>query len=123
MAATPIPTPRKLGPSGRALWREISTEYELRADELRLLEDAAREADIIAKLEEGRETADLIVKGSMGQSIIHPVYSELRQHRATLATLLTKLKLADGDSATGAGRTRSTTAREAAASRWSRRGA
>jgi hypothetical protein len=115
-----IPTPSGLGPSGELLWRDISGKYGLRADELRVLEDAAREADLISTLDAGMAGQDLLVRGSQGQMVINPLISELRQHRSTLASLLRQLKLPDESVSAEA---RSTAARAAANARWSRRGA
>lgn len=116
------PTPRNLGEAGAELWRQIATDgnYELRPDELRVLEDACREADLIDAIE-AQLSADIAagcftVKGSMGQPVVNPLISEQRQHRSTLAGLLGKLKLPDEDSDVSA--PRSTQARSAAQSRW-----
>jgi hypothetical protein len=113
--------PAGLAAAGKKLWREIADSYDLRADELRVLEDAAREADLVSVLDAGMKGASLLVRGSQGQEVINPLISELRQHRSTLASLLRQLKLPD-DSADAAGE-RSTSARAAANARWSRRGA
>jgi uncharacterized protein YejL (UPF0352 family) len=113
-------TPTGLGRDGLDLWNKITADNVLRPDEERVLEDAAREADIIALMEKERAKASfrLIVKGSMGQDVINPLISELRQHRSTLASLLKALKLTDDSP-----EARSTAARAAANARWSRRGA
>ena len=116
--------PAKLGPKGRALWKSIAEapeEYTLRADELRLLEDAAREADLIERLEDAQRDEPLTAKGSMGQTVASPFVSELRQHRSTLASLMKQLQLPN----TGAGaqqkRARvSETNRANARARWDR---
>lgn len=101
----------------------MTDKYDLRADELRILEDACREADLIDGLEAGmRESiadGDLMVKGSMGQVVINPLISELRQHRATLTTLLRGLKLPDEGAGTGADGSQQ---RAAAQARWVKRG-
>jgi hypothetical protein len=115
-----IAMPSGLGESGRRLWSEISGKYGLRADEARVLEDAAREADLIATLDAGMAGQSLLVRGSQGQDVINPLISELRQHRATLAALLRQLKLPDEAADAAA---RSNSARAAANARWSRRGA
>lgn len=112
--------PSGLGNAGKRLWQSIAAKYELRADELRVLEDAAREADLVETLNAGMTGAPLLVKGSQGQDVINPLISELRQHRATLAALLRQLKLPDDSASSEA---RSTSARAAANARWSRRGA
>lgn len=115
-----IPKPlRPLGEDGRALWDSIIPAYELRPDEVRILQDACCEADIIARLEEELVGAELMVKGSQGQLVASPLVSELRQHRATLAGLLVKLKIPD--SPAGAARKRavvSAQAVKAARARW-----
>lgn len=112
--------PTDLGDAGRRLWDQISGTYKLRADELRVLEDAAHEADLIATLNGGLVDAPLLVRGSQGQEVINPLISELRQHRATLASLLRQLKLPDEAAPQ---QSRSSQAREAVNARWSRRGA
>ncbi|WP_040520520.1 hypothetical protein [Gordonia malaquae] len=112
--------PTKLGPKGRKLWNSIAGKYVLRADEMRTLEDACREADLIEKMEKEHLTAALIVKGSQGQPVINPLVSELRQHRATLGALLKSLKLPDEVEAAAA-EGRSTAARNAANARWGKR--
>lgn len=108
------PTPRYLKAAGKRLWLETVEKYELRQDELETLRAACAEADLIARMEKELETEPLTVKGSMGQLVPHPLVSELRQHRATMAGLLRGLKLPDDESA-GAGANQQ---RDAAQSRW-----
>jgi hypothetical protein len=62
--------------------------YTLRPDELRNLEDACREADLVDTLSAGLVGADLTVKGSMGPSVANPLFAEVRQHRSTFASLM-----------------------------------
>jgi hypothetical protein len=112
--------PTGLGSAGKALWRGIAGVYDLRADELRVLEDAASEADLVELLKVGMVDAPLTVKGSQGQEVINPLVSELRQHRATLSALLRQLKLPDEGQSEA---TISNQARAAANARWSKRGA
>ena len=116
-----IAAPSGLGDAGSRLWSDIAGKYGLRADELRVLEDAAREADLVQTLNDGMTGQPLLVRGSQGQEVINPLISELRQHRATLAALLRQLKLPD--ESTDSAEARSTAARAAANARWSRRGA
>jgi hypothetical protein len=92
--ASPTP-PKKLGDHGKELWESIIPAYELRPDELRILIDACREADLIGRLEDELIDAPLMVKGSMGQLVASPLVSEVRQHRAVLAGLLAKIKIPD----------------------------
>ena len=110
--------PENLGSKGSALWDSISTKYELRPDELRILGEAARELDLIDKMESTLAGADLMTTGSMGQPVMHPMVSEVRQHRTVLAALLRSLKLPDD---TGEGAVNQQ--RQAGNASWAKRGA
>jgi hypothetical protein len=111
--------PPGLGKSGAALWRRIVAGYELRPDELRLLADACREADLIDSMSELLGTGSLLTAGSMGQQRPNPLLTEIRGHRALLAALLKQLALPD-DAVRAAGRPSATTTRAqtAARARW-----
>jgi hypothetical protein len=65
----------------------------MRADHLRILHDACREADLVDDLEQALVDKPRTVKGSQGQEVIHPIISELRQHRSVLSSLLRALEL------------------------------
>lgn len=119
MAATP---PDSLGTAGTAMWESITGKWELRADELAVLGDACRTADMIVVMEHGLEGQALMVKGSQGQLVINPLISELRQYRSARAALLRQLKLPDENS-TDVGGALSAKNRAAANARWARRGA
>ena len=121
MAERLAAAPGGLGVAGRRLWKAITTGYTFRQDELRLLEDACREVDLIARLQAEVDKGPLIVAGSRGQETIHPLLSEVRQHRLLLARLLRQLRLEDDPAKAqhGAGE-RSSSAREAALARWRR---
>lgn len=116
--------PIGLTPKGRKFWHDVTSEHQLRVDELRILEDACREIDLIARLdaELRKKGSTLVVNGSMGQPVANPLVAEVRQHRNTLKGLLASLKLPD-DPDEAKGKSRSTSAREAAAARWGQRGA
>jgi hypothetical protein len=89
--------PAKLGKAGRDLFKQIVDVYELRPDEVRILLDACREADLVDRLEKALSLeGELTTEGSMGQLVITPLLSEIRQHRAVLANLLKALKLPAG---------------------------
>lgn len=116
------PAPKNMGSRGLAFWNKVTGKYELRADELVVLEDACREMKLIDDLQDAMRDESMIMKGSMGQPVVNPLVPELRQHRNTLKALLASLKLPDDVSETGAGSVdepRSVQAREAAKSRWS----
>jgi hypothetical protein len=90
--------PKNLASAGAALWESIADAYDLRPDELRLLADACREADLIDTMSTALSRVDLMTLGSMGQPVVHPYVSEIRQHRTVLASLLRSLKLPDESS-------------------------
>ena len=115
-------TPPGLLDAGKRLWGDIAGSYGLRPDVLRILEDAAREADLIETLNVGLAGAELVVRGSQGQDVINPLFTEIRQHRATLAGLLRQLKLPD-EASDPVMESRSSAARAAVNARWSKRGA
>ncbi|MGX9297732.1 hypothetical protein [Tsukamurella paurometabola] len=110
--------PDGLDAAGRKLFAAITSQYKLRADELRVLEDACFEADLIDSLREELKDQPTLVRGSQGQKVINPMISELRQHRATLSNLLKQLRLPDPADTAEA---RSTQARAAANARWQKR--
>lgn len=109
--------PSGLADSGRALWSSVTDLYELRVDELVVLEKACRAADRIAVMEGELEGSTFMVKGSMGQPVVNPLVGEIRAHEAQVQRLLSSLKLPD-DPAGAAEKPRSTQARAAAQSRW-----
>lgn len=115
-----VSAPDFLGDSGKRLWLSVTERYELRPDELALLEQACATSDMIAELEAARaaEGRPLTTTGSMGQQVIHPYIGEIRAQRSQVAALMAKLKLPD-DVAKPAG-DMSSAARKAATSRWSR---
>jgi hypothetical protein len=94
--------PVGLSKRARVMWTATTDRYDLRDDELRILEDACREVGLIDQMESALKSADgFIVKGSMGQPVVTPLLAEIRQHRNVLASLLRSLKLPD-DSGEGA---------------------
>ncbi len=105
-------------------------DYDLRVDELRLLEDACRTADVIDALNAALEGQPLMVAGTAGQPRPHPLMVEIRQQRVVLAGMLKQLRLPDdtghvhihGVPIDQEANARSVKAREAANARWSRRG-
>ena len=87
--------PSGLGVKGARLWADVTSGYKLRHDELDVLEDVCREADLIDKIEQELESSDLMVVGSQGQMVMNPLVSEARQHRATKMSLWKRLALPD----------------------------
>lgn len=114
--AKPQP-PASLADAGAALWREVVEKYDLRADELRTLEDACGATDMLDTLTKewvalGRP---FISKGSMGQEVEHPLIGSIDKQRKTRQTFLRQLKLPDDAPVSGA---TTNPARAAAESRW-----
>lgn len=107
--------PQGLELAGRRLWKSVVSAYQLRPDEVYVLESACKTADWIARLESAMQGEPLVVKGSMGQDREHPLLSEARQQRSLLARLLAQMKLPEQGTVQ---ETASTKARRAAASRW-----
>lgn len=114
-------TPRRLAGPGRSLWHSVVGAYELRPDELLLLEKACRTADESARLDEETRAAPLMVTGSTGQQRHNPLLNEARQTRALLAALLKQLALPDEAREAAKGRDNSTRATNAARARWGTR--
>lgn len=109
--------PRGLGAGARKVWRSITDQFDLNPAELRVLEDACREVDLIDLMEERLASQQLIVAGSMGQDVANPLLQEVRQHRAVLTRLFAAMKLPAVDDAGGAAAA-SSSARELANRRW-----
>jgi hypothetical protein len=114
--------PEGLVGAGLRLWTAIVDVYDLRPDELRILEDAGREAMLIDRMDRELESAPLVVKGSMGQPTASPMVQEIRQHRATFAQLMGKLRLPDDPEVVpkSGPAERAVKARAAANARWRR---
>ncbi|KQP77221.1 hypothetical protein ASF37_11700 [Aeromicrobium sp. Leaf289] len=119
------PAPKGLAPTGARLWKDVTTAYELRPDELRVLESACRTTDMIVRLEGAFDGQPMTVTGVGGQLKTHPIIQEVRQQRTVLAGLLKQLRLPDepgeqrAEQSAGA---RSAKARDAAQKRWSTKG-
>lgn len=116
-------TPRGLAAGGARLWRDVVAVYELRPDEVVLLEKAARTVDDLAGLEAAMDGEPLTTVGSAGQLRAHPLLAELRGMRLVLSSLVRQLGLPDAVSGTRAAEqatSRSSNARAAARARWDR---
>jgi hypothetical protein len=111
--------PAGLKQAGRFLWDQTMASYTLRADELLLLEQACREADLIADIQDEMRFQSLTVSGSQGQDVANPLLSEIRQHRMLYGQLIGRLNLPDLDSSQVGGlRAVPNQQRDAVNSRW-----
>lgn len=104
MAEKPPAAPRGLGTQGRQLWKSVVAEFELESGEARVLAQACAAADELARLKVELDQSPVVVAGSTGQPKPHPLFGEVRAHRAQLVALLKQLGLtvAEDDSAQGA---------------------
>src|SRR4051812_27365302 len=105
MAAEKIPMPpATLGRDGKALWRAIvegiDEGWELDARERELLGRACRCADELVLLEAAVDRDGLTVKGSRGQTVVHPALAECRQLRLVQLRLLGGIEVVDPQTAT-----------------------
>jgi hypothetical protein len=114
--------PAHLSTGGKALWTEVVGKYDLRPDELRSLEDACAATDMVDELSAAWREAGrpYMSTGSMGQEVEHPLIGSIDKQRKARQAFLAKLKLPEDP---GAGQPRSTSARAAAQSRWTKGGA
>ena len=104
----PMRAPAALSKPGRTLWKSVAHQLAddglvLDARDRELLEQACREADVLAEIEDALVGAPKTVKGAQGQIVAHPLIGEARRSRTTMMTLLGKLDLADPTSAAGGG--------------------
>ena len=112
--------PASLDTAGKALWSDVTSKYDLRVDELSVLEHACKTADMIATLDKAWDDLGkpFITRGSMGQDVIHPLIGERRAQQSQMAKLLGQLKLPDEP-----GGEKPNQHRSAAQSRWAQHGA
>lgn len=110
--------PADLEKRGRAFWREVLKIYELNVDEMQLLAEACRTLDDCDRLREVIEADGHMVRGSTGQSRLHPAIGELRQTRTALAKFLAQLGLPDVDGGASLPTPESRRASKAATARW-----
>lgn len=123
-AVTPkrsLPTaPKELSPEARKLWKDVNTEFVLRADELNILRQLVREMTLIEQLERAWEADPAaLMPGSHNGTVANPILSEIRGHRNTLLSLWKSLGLRDAaEEASDGPMSRSASGRKAAMARW-----
>jgi hypothetical protein len=89
--------PRRLQAAGRALWDEITAEFELGPAEIQILTRACRCADVIESLEADLAGSDLILKRNGKPDRSSPVLVEMRLQTLVFARLLASLRLPGDD--------------------------
>ncbi len=99
------PPPDGAGPAGRALWRALTTTYELEEHEAVLLKEVVRRTDHLDQLAELVQRDGPVVASPQGPRA-HPALVEGRQQRLLLARLLRSLQLPTGSQEDPAGEPR-----------------
>ena len=84
--------PRGLTGPGAKLWAAVTSEYELAADDLAVLEEACRTRSLLADLRARAAEDGLITPSSQGDRV-NPAIVEARQQSLLLSKLLAALKL------------------------------
>lgn len=112
--ATTTP-PRVLKTAGRKFWRDINSQYDLRADELRTLESACRALDMVDTLTKRWIDAGMptMSTGSMGQQVEHPLLGSMDKFQKSFELYMKRLALPDA-----VGGEKPNQQREAANTRW-----
>jgi hypothetical protein len=80
--------PADAGAAGRRLWRGVTSRYELEPQEMELLRQAVRVADLCEELQATVDREGVMVDGRA-----HPAAVELRQQRALLGRLIVALRI------------------------------
>ena len=110
------PIPDGLGKSGANTWQALTAAFEFHAGELLVLEELCRTRDTIALLEKRLAADGPMIRGSRGQSVLHPAITPIANLRTLADRLTLSLALpADGERV---GRRRSPAARQAANTGW-----
>lgn len=118
MTAPKVPAGLSRTAGGR-LWRALTSDYDLRPDELVVLEQACRTLADVEKITTALDGQSLVTAGSKGQARAHPLLPELLKARALVAALLKQLALPDDPAkAADAATDRQWKARRAARARW-----
>ncbi|WP_353647955.1 terminase [Nakamurella sp. A5-74] len=93
---SPPRPPADLARSGKDLWRALTDDYELAAQEMALLTEACRTLDSCDALQVQLTTDGLMSESSQGVRV-HPALVELRQQRIALARMFAALRVPTGD--------------------------
>ena len=117
--------PDGLGVAGVELWSailgDLDNGWELDARELELLGQAAIVADRLQALDEAVRRDGTAIKGSRGQTVVHPAVAESRQQRLALVRLLGAIEVVDPAEARRSATPAQARARRAADARWGRK--
>lgn len=89
--------PADAGPSGRRLWAEVLSVFELDEHEMALFREMVRTVDLLDDLAEQVKRDGLMVDGPGITKRVHPAAIEARQQRIALARLAAVLRLPAGE--------------------------
>ena len=124
--AHPLP-PAGLDAPGRALWSailgDLEADWQLDSREIAALTEACRISDQIAALDRAVDADGAMVRGSRGQSVVHPAVGAARQLRLAQLRLLGSIEMVDPTSAIKSATPAQRRARSAAQARWAERNA
>lgn len=95
MSKIPAP-PKGLKATGRRIWTDVLSEFELSEHEHAMLREACRTADSLDALQDQLEADGVMSESSQGVRV-HPALVELRAQRVTLARLFAALRLPTGE--------------------------
>lgn len=87
--------PARLKTSGRALWKDITSRFELEEHEFLTLKEACRTADRLDELDKEMEGEPLTVVNSKGDETANPRIVEQRQQALTYTRLIASMRLPD----------------------------
>lgn len=108
--------PESADRQGVALWRAVTSAYDLSPTEAETLRQAVRVVDVLARLDVTLMDEELVVEGYNGQPRPHPLLTVASDQRRLLAELFRNLSLPMPDEDTG--RVRSPAAVASAQARW-----
>lgn len=104
----------------RAVHADLPAGWAFDGRDLAALEQACRQADVVAELEKQIETRGLFVRGSQMQSRLNPAVAEVRQGRLAVGQLLGRINMPDVDEAKPESAA-TVRAKKAARARWAER--
>jgi hypothetical protein len=104
-SANSVRPPDGLGSAGRAVWRKVTSTYELSAGELLLLVRVCRTQDLLARIDRELAAGALLVRGSTGQPRPTPLLEAKVAQERVLELLVRGLALPLPGEKTGRRRT------------------
>jgi P27 family predicted phage terminase small subunit len=82
-----------LNEDGKALWRNVTREFDFNSAEMALLQQLCETIDEIAAMKAEMSDMGVVVAGSKGQPVVNPVIKTLAEHRKLADQLTAALAL------------------------------